>query len=100
MLSDIGASVSPEVQRPGRDSKPRPAVRGDLVDKERVEDESVMVVLGQGDDEPFRSELEAAAAGHFDLRTVEVGHEPPGVVEDGNVGLQRGPTRIKTRLRF
>ena len=62
---------------------------GDLVDEERVEDESVMVVLGEGDDEPFGGELETAAAGHFDLGTVEVRHEPASVVEDGDVELER-----------
>jgi len=42
------------------------------VDHESVEDEDVVVVLGNGDKVTLRGDLEAAAARNSDVRTLEV----------------------------
>ena len=45
------------------------------VDHESVEDEDVVVVLGNGDEVTLRGDLEAAAARNSDVRTLEVRDE-------------------------
>lgn len=54
---------------------------------ESIEDEDVVIILGEGDDEPFGSDLEPAAPRHLDLWTVEVWYELAVTVEYGDVKL-------------
>ena len=54
---------------------------------ESIEDEDVVVVLGEGDDVPFGGDLESTAPRYLDLGAVEVRDELAVAVEYGDVKL-------------
>ena len=56
-----------------------------LCDVEGVEDQDMVVVLGQGDDVALQGDLEPAAATHLDVGTLELSHQGPVSLEDGHV---------------
>lgn len=57
----------------------------DLVDVQSVQYEHVMIILGQSDHVALAGELEATAAAHFDVRTLELGDHLTFAREHGNV---------------
>lgn len=62
-------------------------------DVEGVDDEDVVVVLGQGHDVALRGDLEAAAAGHLDVRAFKLREERARAGKDGHV--EAVPVRVR-----
>ena len=52
---------------------------------ESAKNQHVVVILGEGDDEPLGRDLEAAAAAHLDVRALELSGELALATEDGHV---------------
>ena len=60
-------------------------VEGLLGDVKSVENENVMIILGQSDDVTLGGDFEAAAAADFDVGTLELGEERAVALEYGHV---------------
>ena len=75
---------------PGRENVVHPATEGScwcgqLGNVESVKNEHVLVVLGQRHDVALRGDLEAAAAAHLHVRTLELADERAVALEHGDV---------------